>query len=461
MFRELLGGLWGALSRKGMAVQSVLCSKKKFSTAADAAAWCNEHDFHAGKVDETEDTYRFRQFDPGECQEGSFRTTSLTDGVQAVVCRLRDEKGLRGRFTVNFPLEVKRDDRGILLEGYASRELWDQVNDCVPAETAFKALETYFAHGAKVCVMHCWRLDGGKIESLEVVDDGIRVKVRPRASIAPLIEDGTLNGFSIGYRLHTFETVPEGRKFQHWSLYEISLVDVPANQGCYFDAEGKMLPKGTRVIYDATRKTMTVTGLNHDAMGQLAGLLSGMIGKLPEPLNQEKGFNAVESLVFKRTTEQGSEISDTQWESIVRSLEAGKSLEDALASAAPSEGESDSNEGAKEMADENKGGVIPAGPATSPTHPIAAEGKTEPAKESPVTLDAVKAALEGERKVLADQMKAIEARFELLEKTVTDLMQLMADMPRPATSMPVNGLGSKADKKDNKSVFAGIFGDAS
>jgi len=68
-------------------VQSVLCGKSKFKSADEARAWCSSHKFHTGKMDETADYYRFRQFEPSACQPKSFRTISLAPGVSAVICR--------------------------------------------------------------------------------------------------------------------------------------------------------------------------------------------------------------------------------------------------------------------------------------------------------------------------------------------------------------------------------------
>lgn len=68
-------------------VQSVICSKEVFSSAKEAAKWVKSHGFRTDKVDETTTSYRFRQMDPGSCQEGSFRTIKLTDGVSAVICK--------------------------------------------------------------------------------------------------------------------------------------------------------------------------------------------------------------------------------------------------------------------------------------------------------------------------------------------------------------------------------------
>jgi hypothetical protein len=73
-------------------VQSVICAKSKFDSAEAAAKWCREHDFKGSVegVDETEESYRFRQFDPGACQEDSHRTIELTEGVKAVICKKQE-----------------------------------------------------------------------------------------------------------------------------------------------------------------------------------------------------------------------------------------------------------------------------------------------------------------------------------------------------------------------------------
>jgi hypothetical protein len=70
-------------------IQTLIFSKEIFSRE-EAVAWAKEHDFHANKVDETENTFRLRQREPNEFQEGSFRTIELTDGVQAVIGVLKE-----------------------------------------------------------------------------------------------------------------------------------------------------------------------------------------------------------------------------------------------------------------------------------------------------------------------------------------------------------------------------------
>lgn len=78
-------------AQQGMVVQTLILAKADFSKE-EAIAWVESHDFHAEKIDETEDSYRFRQREPSEFDQESFRTITLTKGVQAVVGKLKDGK---------------------------------------------------------------------------------------------------------------------------------------------------------------------------------------------------------------------------------------------------------------------------------------------------------------------------------------------------------------------------------
>ncbi len=73
------------IKQEGFEIQTLIFDKAQF-TLDEAIQWCQDHGFRADKVDETENTYRFRQFDPSECAKDSFRTWELTDGVQATGC---------------------------------------------------------------------------------------------------------------------------------------------------------------------------------------------------------------------------------------------------------------------------------------------------------------------------------------------------------------------------------------
>lgn len=66
-------------------VQSVICFKTHFDSAAAARKWVGDHNFSTSKIDETGTSYRFRQFDPGDCSSQP-RTITLTAGVSAIIC---------------------------------------------------------------------------------------------------------------------------------------------------------------------------------------------------------------------------------------------------------------------------------------------------------------------------------------------------------------------------------------
>lgn len=86
--REWLGEkVTGEITVKQMEIQTLIFSKKKFSTASEAKKWAKEHDFKSDKVDETDTSYRLRQFNPDLCTEGSPRTIKLDDGIKAVTCK--------------------------------------------------------------------------------------------------------------------------------------------------------------------------------------------------------------------------------------------------------------------------------------------------------------------------------------------------------------------------------------
>jgi hypothetical protein len=73
--------------------QSVVLSKERFESLEEATSWIEEHDYktsHGGKgADETATAWRFRQRDPGDFVDGSFRTLEVDDGVLLIRGRLK------------------------------------------------------------------------------------------------------------------------------------------------------------------------------------------------------------------------------------------------------------------------------------------------------------------------------------------------------------------------------------
>lgn len=75
-------------------IQSILFDKEKF-TLEEAKKWLEKHNFKNEKVDETDKYYRFRQREPDEFIPDSFRTIEITDGIKAIVGRLKEgQKGI-------------------------------------------------------------------------------------------------------------------------------------------------------------------------------------------------------------------------------------------------------------------------------------------------------------------------------------------------------------------------------
>ena len=77
--------LEGTEEKGSSEVQTLLFDKEKF-TEAEAKKWASDHDFKSNKVDVTENKIRLRQFDPDECDDDTYGTKEMADGVQAVYC---------------------------------------------------------------------------------------------------------------------------------------------------------------------------------------------------------------------------------------------------------------------------------------------------------------------------------------------------------------------------------------
>jgi len=73
-------------------VQTLILSKERFEDRKEARKWVKRQrkDFKTGKVDENENSFRFRQFNPSECSSRP-STITLTDGVKAVICNRNSE----------------------------------------------------------------------------------------------------------------------------------------------------------------------------------------------------------------------------------------------------------------------------------------------------------------------------------------------------------------------------------
>lgn len=77
-----------ARKRPSTTVQSLIFDSARF-TIRQAKSWARGHGFKASAPDVTAKSVRLRQIEPDLFKRSSFRTITLTDGVKAVVGRLR------------------------------------------------------------------------------------------------------------------------------------------------------------------------------------------------------------------------------------------------------------------------------------------------------------------------------------------------------------------------------------
>jgi len=82
-----LNYLFDSVQGKSTTLQSVLISKANY-TKAEAHSMADRNNW--GPVtDDNETHFRYRQHSPDSCEDGSYRTIDLKDGVQGVVCKLK------------------------------------------------------------------------------------------------------------------------------------------------------------------------------------------------------------------------------------------------------------------------------------------------------------------------------------------------------------------------------------
>jgi len=270
-------------------VQSVIFSRSESPSSINegngwtpgaARSWLGEHDLRADKMDETEDSYRFRQFDPQDCA-GGFQTLTenMPAGVAMVSCDKRAYVSARdylllesGRMIVrsvpgvgNVALvektcvqrqaAVDREARTVTV--VASDATLDRMGDTIdPAgwDTA--------AYDANPVVLqdHVYRIENivGQAERTWV--EGGRLMQRHRidppetnpeaAAVWSRILSGSLRAVSVGFRSIDWRKRKDengewtgGIDFLKQELWEVSWVAVPANPAALM---AETVPEGGR-----------------------------------------------------------------------------------------------------------------------------------------------------------------------------------------------------------------------
>lgn len=149
----------------GLVIQTLIFSREEFQTLDQAVAWAKDHDFRSDKTDELEETFRLRQKDPSEFDPETFRTITLTDGVQAVVGRLKaealEQAESRALAEKSQPIRVVKADDSDSAERYVFGVVLvpnetDAQGDVYSAEEVRKAAHSYMEHfgGDTFKIMH-------------------------------------------------------------------------------------------------------------------------------------------------------------------------------------------------------------------------------------------------------------------------------------------------------------------
>lgn len=76
-----------ATEKEPMTIQTIIFDKEQFD-AAKAKEWLASNDFNNPGADETTDSLRYRQREPNEFQEDTFRTVEIAEGIKAVMGKL-------------------------------------------------------------------------------------------------------------------------------------------------------------------------------------------------------------------------------------------------------------------------------------------------------------------------------------------------------------------------------------
>ena len=272
---------------EGTSTQTVICSKERFSSVEDARGWCKAQGFRTDKVDVTGDSYRFRQFDPGDCAEGAlgngetFATIELTKGVKAVICKksaarspeepVEEFPDVNGIRYADIPVTAKAAAETDLekLRGWKSdRAAGDEKKLYEVAISSESEIERWFglevlghgagevdstrmAQGAAVLVDHggdqvgvvepgTFRVDPDKVSRAYVrfsgsqrgqdVQADVEQQIRRNISVGYFIKDAILSEVrTIGKDAKGNAITVDVWRVTRWTPAEVSLVSVPAD----------------------------------------------------------------------------------------------------------------------------------------------------------------------------------------------------------------------------------------
>ena len=154
----------------------------------------------------------------------------------------------------NFDFEIKKDDSGIYIEGFANAATVDRSNEIIDPK-GWK-LDNYkknpvvlFDHGMDP---QFGSLPIGKAIVVEPRDTGLFTKIKISDSktekitaIRDLVNEGILKTFSVGFKPGQIEDQGDSKRIKSSELLEISVVPIPMNQDSTFSILSKSLPENS------------------------------------------------------------------------------------------------------------------------------------------------------------------------------------------------------------------------
>lgn len=134
-----------------------------------------------GGWDETENSFRYRVKDPEKFQDGSFRTIDITDGVKAVIGRLKGEKTTTVQSVIFSKDKFKTLDKAKkwLNEHPDLKEKW------IPYMSATKIVREAMEKQHEEEIKECWQLNKSTVKFM----DPNLMKIIVKESLVPFSMD--------------------------------------------------------------------------------------------------------------------------------------------------------------------------------------------------------------------------------------------------------------------------------
>jgi hypothetical protein len=208
-------------------VQAVILSKSRFQSKDKSLSWVKSHDFRADKVDETGDSYHFRQREPEEFKTNSFRTIDVTEGVKAVVGKIKDiqnekpKQGGKNKMSVKINMLSEGSHNGIDYDAKALKEIGEKA----------KGRKVTYEHEGSAYV---FSVDGFSVTGGKLV-----------ASCSPITDSDGLDS-SVDFSLQTVEKFAEETKEEETE--ENKEEEAPAKEDASDEEQKEELSSDDKVV---------------------------------------------------------------------------------------------------------------------------------------------------------------------------------------------------------------------